>query len=407
MPAEDKSTGSLDMVRRGDLCSGCGACVAIAPKKIVMALDGRGFLRPDGKEVLSDDEDLLISRVCPGLGQEVEAGGRTDDPLWGPYLDVRTGWATDADLRFRGSSGGALSAILAWLVESGRVAEALTNEADESRPVANAPILARSREDILQSAGSRYAPSSPVAAICDVPDDGLPRAFVGKPCDVAAFRALSQARPQLAERFPVVLSFFCAGVPSLEGAEAVLTALGTSPKDVSAFRYRGNGWPGRATATLKDGSERSMTYHESWGGILSSRVQHRCKICADGTGTAADIVCADAWETDSRGYPLFEEQDGVSLIVARTRKGVEILAAAEAAGALETQPFDIGRLAAMQPGQTRRRQALLARLGALRLVGRPVPRYKGLRVGAAGRTGSVRWLARNFAGTLRRALRSR
>jgi coenzyme F420 hydrogenase subunit beta len=37
-----------------------------------------------------------------------------------------------------------------------------------------------------------------------------------------------------------------------------------------------------------------MSYADSWGGILSRHVQFRCKICPDGTGGFADVVCADA-----------------------------------------------------------------------------------------------------------------
>jgi coenzyme F420 hydrogenase subunit beta len=202
-----------------------------------------------------------------------------------------------------------------------------------------------------------------------------------------------------------MLSFFCAGTPGLSGGRAVLKALGTTPEETRAFRYRGNGWPGQATATLADGSTRSMSYHDSWGGILSRHVQHRCRICADGTGVAADLVCADAWESDAEGYPLFTEEAGTSLIVARTPEGAAILAAAVAAGRLETAAFDPKGLAAIQPGQRDRRHGLAGRLAALRLAGRPVPRYRGLGVGAAARQGGLRISLRNFTGMLRRLAR--
>lgn len=365
-----------------------------------MNVSESGFLRPVQKAATSEAAERSIRAVCPGLGQEVVVGDRTDHALWGPYREMRTGWATDPDLRFRGSSGGALSGLLAWLIESGEVMGALTNTADPDRAVANRPIVARTREDVARAAGSRYAPSAPLAAL-DLAGEG-PVAFVGKPCDAAAFRAMEAQDVSLTQRFPVVLSFFCAGVPSLDGGEAVLAALGATPEDTATFRYRGHGWPGRATATRHDGSETSMTYHESWGKILSSRVQHRCKLCADGTGVAADIVCADAWETDAAGYPLFEEADGISLIVARTAKGADLLARAEAAGAIETAPFDVSALAAMQPGQTRRRQALLGRLWGQRVLGKPVPDYRGLGVARAARTGKPGWVLKNFLGMIRR-----
>ncbi|WP_292295046.1 Coenzyme F420 hydrogenase/dehydrogenase, beta subunit C-terminal domain, partial [Marivita sp.] len=176
---------------------------------------------------------------------------------------------------------------------------------------------------------------------------------------------------------------------------------------VMSFRYRGQGWPGRATATLRDGSAPSMSYHDSWGGILSKHVQHRCKICADGTGKAADIVCADAWESDAAGYPIFDEAEGVSLIVSRTALGARLLTDAVAAGQIETGPFDVGKLIAIQPGQRERRRALLARLLALRLSGRPVPRYRGLHIWRIAWQNPASRNLKNFLGMLRRIFRQR
>ena len=402
---------SLARVARGDLCAGCGACAGLLPDRIALQETPPGFLRPRQTGPLSPTEDALITRICPGLGQRVEAGHRRDDPLWGPFLDMHTGWATDPGLRFAGASGGALSALLVHLLGTGRVTAVVQTAAAPARPIANATVLSATPDDILQAAGSRYAPSAPLSDLGRYIALGRPLAFVGKPCDVAALRAIAAEDAAVARAFPVMLSFFCAGVPAHAGARAILAALGVEEGRLAAFRYRGQGWPGRATARLQDGSERGMDYHDSWGGILSRHVQHRCRICADGTGTAADIVCADAWDCDTQGYPLFHEAPGVSLIVARTPLGARILAEARAAGQLTATPFDPARLAAIQPGQRERRRALLARLAALRVCGRPVPAYRGLQLGAAARTGRpgqiAGRLARNFLGMLRRVLQGR
>lgn len=366
-----------------------------------------GFLRPRQTAVLSEDEDRIISDICPGLGQKVEAGSRTDDVLWGPYKSMRTSHATDAALRFAASSGGALSAVLVFLLESGQVDQVIQTGADPDMPIGNIAVLSQSPEAVKAAAGSRYAPSAPLADLEPLLESDKTFAFVGKPCDVAALRALAEHDPRINARIPFMLSFFCAGVPSRDAGEAVLKALGTDPAEVTAFRYRGNGWPGYTTATLADGRELSMSYHNSWGGILSGHVQHRCKICADGTGSAADLVCADAWESDDRGYPIFEEQDGVSLMVARTEKGEALRKAAEVHGHLKTMPFDVTKLEQTQPGQTRRRRALLARLAGLRCLGIPTPRYHGLHIRVAARQNSLSGNLKNFLGMLRRALRGR
>lgn len=400
---------SLARVARGDLCSGCGACAALAPGRVVMRKMPPGYLRPEQLSPLTETQEAAIAAACPGLGQKVAAEGRKDSILWGPYLEMRTGWAMDQDLRHAASSGGALSAILVHLLKAGHVDAVITTTADPDNPVANIPVATDNAEVILQAAGSRYAPSMPLAdlpeRLAEYRETGRRFALVGKPCDISALRVMQARDPEWLAAIPVCLSFFCAGVPSEAGANAVLTALGADPHDVTGFRYRGNGWPGRATAILHDGSERSMTYHDSWGGILSKHAQNRCKICADATGGAADIVCADAWESDDRGYPVFDEADGISLIVARTALGLHLVNEADSAGIISTTPFDIENLAAIQPGQRERKRALLARLTALRLLGRPVPRYEGLHLGAAARQNTLRRNMKNFLGTLRRALR--
>lgn len=396
---------TLARVARGDLCAGCGACAALAAGKIAMEAAPPGFLRPRQTAPLTPAEDAAIARACPALGQTVEAAGRPDPVLWGPYVTMETGWATDPAVRFAGSSGGALSMILLHLLEEGIVDAVVQTTADADLPIGNATVVTRGREGVIAAAGSRYAPSAPLSDLPAQVASGRRHAFVGKPCDCVALRAMRESDPAVAAAFPVILSFFCAGVPSHAGGRAVLEAMGAPFEETERFRFRGNGWPGRATATLRDGSERSMSYHDSWGRILSKHVQHRCKICPDGTGAAADIVCADAWESDERGYPTFEEAEGVSLIVARTDLGRALVEGARAAGRIETRPFDVEALAGIQPGQRERKRALLARLSALRLVGRPVPRYRGLQLAAAARQNPVARNARNFLGMLRRSFR--
>lgn len=400
---------ALARVARGDLCAGCGACAGLAPGRIALAETPPGFPRPVQTAPLDATTEAAIAAACPGLGQRVAAAGRADPVLWGPYRSMHTGWSTDPALRHAGSSGGALSGLLTHLLASGQVEAVVHVAPDPGRPAANITAISRSPAEILARAGSRYAPSAPLEvlamALAEHRDQGTRFALAAKPCDAAALRALAGRDPIVAAAFPVILSFFCAGVPSLAGGRALLAALDAS--DAVAFRYRGMGWPGRATATRPDGSEASMSYHDSWGGILSKHVQHRCKICADGTGTGADLVCADAWESDERGYPKFDEAPGISLIVARTDLGARILEGAVAAGAVTVRPFDVAGLAAIQPGQRERRRALWARLTALRLAGRPVPRYEGLQIAAAARQNPVLRNLKNFLGMLRRALRRR
>ena len=393
---------ALERVLSGNLCAGCGACAAAAPGRVSMATSPDGFFRPEQTSALSAAEEARIARVCPGLSTTVAPEGRIDDPLWGPLVSVHSGYATDPALRRNASSGGVLSAVLNTLLDRGAVDHVVQVGADAAPAYGNRTVVSRSKEAVFDAAGSRYAPSAPLSDVDQhVREPGV-AAFVGKPCDVAALRALALDDPRIDEKFPYKLSFFCAGVPSLDGARALLAKMGVAEDELEAFRYRGDGWPGYATARTRSGELKRLSYAESWGGVLSKQVQFRCKICPDGTGGAADLVCADAWACDAAGYPIFEEADGVSLVVARTPIGAALLRDAVDSGAVVASRLDVDKIAAMQPGQVGRKTVLLGRLAALYVLARPRPRYRGFHLFAAARRGGFLKNLRNFLGMCRR-----
>jgi coenzyme F420 hydrogenase subunit beta len=119
-------------------------------------------------------------------------------------------------------------------------------------------------------------------------------------------------------------------------------------------------------------------YATSWGTVLNRHLQARCKICPDGIGEFADVVCADAWygRTVIPTLPNRRAQPGDLA----HRPGEQLLAEATAAGYLSVAPLDVDEIRKMQPYQENRKQMVLARVLALRLMGRPAPAYHRLRL---------------------------
>ena len=229
-----------------------------------MRMSEAGFLRPEQVDELSVKEEQLIASTCPGivLIQDSEEG--TDHPIWGPLVALRAGSATDASLRHHASSGGVLSALLLYLVETKIVDYVVHTAASDVSPIENMIVESANRAGVFTAAGSRYAPSAPLAALHRQLAQPGRFALVAKPCDVAAVKALGRYDPRIEEKIPIVLSFFCGGVPSVHGARQILSRLDVREQEVASFRYRGDGWPGFATARLKDGREVGMSYAESW-----------------------------------------------------------------------------------------------------------------------------------------------
>lgn len=393
-----------DVVRSG-FCTGCGLCQAVVGEhKVTVNLTAAGYLRPRASAPLTAAEADLFGAVCPGrrVSHEPSPTAAPSHPLWGPLRSCQTGHASDERLRRQGSSGAVVSALAAYLLQTRQVDFVAQNAADPADPLGNAVQQSRTVDDVFRAAGSRYGPAAPLARIDEFLATGERFAFVGKPCDVAALRALARRDPRVNRQVPFMLSFMCAGVPSRKGTLAVLGRLGVEEKDVVAFRYRGDGWPGKARADTADGRAFEMDYATSWGQVLNQHLQFRCKICPDGTGEFADVVCADAWYGKD-GYPDFAEKDGRSLVLGRTERGVGLIEQAVRDGAIRVETLDVAEIAKMQPYQVTRKRQVLARIVGTRLAVGCAPRYRHLGLLRAALGAKPMELIRNAIGTFRRA----
>lgn len=327
--------------------------------------------------------------------------------MWGRHYSVVTAWSTEPEVRHTGSSGGALTGLARWLVKTGRVDSVLVTQYDPEYAIGTRSMATDASQDLLAGAGSKYCPAAPLLALRNLAERPGKHAVIGRPCDIATLRRAIAAGDPLGDRIEVLLSFFCAGTPSDAGNRVLLDRLGIGgPDELESFRHRGQGWPGDTQAVARSGETATCTYGESWGQVLRQYVHTLCKICSDGIGEQADIVAADAWYGDDEGYPLFDEADGRSLVIARTPTGRSLLQEALYEGALAAEPLDIREIDRMQPGQLNRRRQLAQRIAAYRLTGQAVPRYKRAAVrgyqAGLGRVARLKMLAASLRRRLKR-----
>jgi coenzyme F420 hydrogenase subunit beta len=375
------------VVDRGN-CSGCGAC-ALVSERVTMGLSEAGYMRPNVGPIIplesAKSSAKLFQASCPGVGLRARSAPEDQyDPIFGSFVSVWRASAVDPEVRLHGSSGGVLTALSAWMVETGQVKSAVGSSGDTANKSRSVPVRIMSRQEAIAASGSRYAPVSNATLFTPGAEDEV---FVGKPCEVSAVYQLQEAMGIEQEIRPILLSFFCAGTPSQHATDALLNELGTSPDLVEKVRYRGMGWPGNFVATSLDGIESGVSYDVAWSKHLGPTIQWRCKICPDGTGGHADVAVGDFWESDERGYPLFEDAPGNSIAIARTARGHRLLLEAMKAGVLTLEPANLADVSRVQPSQVLRRKTLIGRIGGALVAGKRVPRYIGYRSAAlAART---------------------
>jgi len=371
-----KTIKNIEDVVKGHLCSGCGAC-AFLSDDITMIDDVSVGRRP----IFTNSSDEQLLDACPGWKLSRDDAASKHPNLisslykqWGGVIEVWEAYASDGQIRRSGSSGGVITALSLYCLEVGEMAGVLNTHAGASDPVINETSISKSREQLLSATGSRYSPSSPCEKLNEIEKLDGSCVFVGKPCDAAAVYKVRRKRKEVDQKLGVVISFFCAGVPSTLGVKQLIKKVTKGKQGkVGSLRFRGNGWPGLWRLKYKVGkhvSTETLTYQDSWGFLQKYR-QWRCHICPDHTGEFSDISVGDPW------YRPADDEQGKSLVLIRTDKGRRILHAAVDAGYIVLGSSDPAMLAGSQPNLISAKAVLWGRIFALKISGAASPIYTG------------------------------
>lgn len=378
-----------------EFCTGCGLCVSQLGIDFVKGEDG--FYTPDAQ---TEEFEHFCSQVCPASGVQCNKYERGE--IWGRYAEVYYAYASDDDIRYTASSGGVLTAFCIFLLEKGYVDGIIQVMEDEKKPIGTRVVCSTSREQIIKACGSRYSSSAPLSQVHEYLNrKGKRYAFVGKPCDVVALRNYGEINSDVTERFPYMLSFFCAGAPSEKANLRLLEKMGITLKECKSLKYRGDGWPGYATAVDYNNDKHKIFYREAWRDTLGRDVRRICRFCLDGIGELADISCGDAWYLSEKGEPVFEEGEGRNIVFIRNEKIKKLFLEAVESGYVTKEICSSWKkdIQKYQKYQYNRRANMLTMLLALKIKKRNRPLYN-IRLLMSYLNKDIRWQFKFLIGTL-------
>jgi len=383
------------------MCIGCGACQSIAGSdQVAMQIAEDGNLVAVARNELSEYTIDRIISVCPGTKVEglpdalVEPDSAYDE-VWGIWRQMLMAHAQDDTVRFEGSTGGLLSALALYLLESRSVDFVLHARASSEQPAFGEKTISRRSEEVMLAAGSRYGPTPTLIDIIQVLEQceqsGETFAFIGTPCDLSALRNLAQIDSRV-ERFCLYkLTMVCGGFMMPSGLTRVLGELGVAAEQIHSLRYRGHGCPGPTRIEMKNRQIHKLDYLDFWGEDDSGwDLPHRCKICPDGIGDCADIAAADAWDGGAPDRDAQHHDRGSNSTIVRTLAGENLLDAAEKAGFITKgntiTPRDMDRF---QPHQVKKKQSVWSRFVGMRAARSVVPDVRGLRLKPLARRNTI------------------
>lgn len=281
-------------ILKSGLCTGCGLCNVIDPSAIMVEKDG--LLQPSE---LPESEDF--NHYCPGIGYDIKKMGAKLFPdtsyryELGYYKQLLALRSQSVDTLKNASSGGIVTEICKYVLEKHLADGIICTRYDYSdervRPIS---YIAYNIEDLMQSQGSKYCPTSTLVVLNEVmqhPDKKY--VLIGTPCQIAGFRKYASEHSTLREQVVLCISNFCGGYRDFRELDFFIHNI-AGFKKATFFRHRGGGQPGGMKIISETGEEFTAPYPDY--AKLSRYVKvERCSLCMDAVAELADISCGDAW----------------------------------------------------------------------------------------------------------------
>lgn len=320
-------------------CYGCGVCSASCPKTIIsINLNRNGFYEP-----CIEEQDKCIN--C-GICLDVCAFTHEERALKSNKINIKSwaAWSNDEDIRRKCSSGGIGFEIGKQLIEQGFKAVGCRYDINEQRAE---HYIATTVEEFVQSIGSKYIQSYTEDAFKQIKLKGHKYLVTGTPCQIDSFRRMT-LKFHCEDNF-ILMDFYCHCVPSMWAWKAYIKMFEPKIGKVTYASWRNKfhyGWHDSWLMGI-DGEKNAkpVDWHESYNLLIKERksfvqsrktqgdmfyklflgdvvlgpqCQKQCKYKFD--KSSADIRIGDLW-----GKTYKENQEGVSALVAFTRKGQELV----------------------------------------------------------------------------------
>jgi coenzyme F420 hydrogenase subunit beta len=320
------------------LCTGCAGCVIACPHDVLGYRDDEGVYKPfQLEEGFAPDNCshgqkgcTSCTRACPRFRawepeiDEFMFGRvrRADEPD-GINKDIVLARATDPVLAEVGQDGGLVSAILVYALEHDLIDAALVSylEGDGSTWKA-IPGVARTRDDVIASAGSRYTYSANTLAYADAIESGAERiALVGMSCQSSVPPVMKQRKAgKVARRLALNIGLLC----SKTFDDSIFEELFEAKYGLKKSEMRKMNIKGVFQIWMHNGD-----YHEIPLKECHAWTREGCNFCPDFAAEHADI--------STGGIGAYNDW---TLTIVRTDVGRELMDAMVTDGWLTVRPGD-------------------------------------------------------------------
>lgn len=305
---------SVAYKRKKDCC-GCNACAEICPKHcIYMVEDAKGFLYPQ--------VDNSICIEC-GTCEKVCPIDTAKDLLMTP-LKAFAAWNKNRKEHLSSSSGGAAYVLSSYILDAGGVVYGCTADGIYVRH-----IRIENKSELYKLQGSKYVQSDVRGLFKNVKDDlknGKSVLFIGTPCQVAGLKNYIGRNVE----HLYLVDLICHGVPSQKMLHDHIKHV-AKEKEIQKIAFRkGNNYIFSVESSnfnycvnLWETPYEDIYIKGFFDSLISRPSCYKCPFaCPD---RVSDITIGDFWGLHNREFLPKETQDGISVLLPMTDKGLNMI----------------------------------------------------------------------------------
>lgn len=245
-----------------------------------------------------------------------------ESKMFGPYLRLVIAQTTNPVILKAAQNGGAVTGLLTFALERKVIDGAIVSAMSPEKPFCPVPLLARTPQELLESAGTRYTYSPNVQALSEAAKQDMRAiAFIGTPCQIAAVRRMQEKELDHARSVKLLVGLMCSETFTYEDLmiKHVQNELGIDLHKVRKTRVAAD-----KMTIITDEGEIAVPLVN-----IKKYARKSCEKCLDFSSELADISAG--------GLGL----GNWTFVIVRTPVGEEFLAEAEKAGALITKPVQL------------------------------------------------------------------
>ena len=313
-----------------DLCTACGACVAVCPTFALRMVHEK----PTLVGVCNLCEACYYS--CPAVEMDLLGEGRAEAPegtaqpnrivaTLNSYQCAFQARASDPRILSVAQDGGVATALVVYALQQRLVDCAIVMRTDPDEPLRATPVIVEHPHDALTGAGSRYTPGSTASALLHLAErySGRRVMVVALPCEVQGLRKVNGARRGNTVEY--IVGLFCSSIFSYDGLinghlrqGKGLDLLGTERIIIKGNRY----WVTSAKGDI-------LLAPQSLKELRPYR-RPACNACIDYAADLADL---------SIGV-IGANRPGWGVVLIRSARALDLFRGASDAGLLTSEPLD-------------------------------------------------------------------